>query len=337
MELRIQKEQRDMLLQTSWTVLRPDARELMCRFLDEELYIRTSNKVFRDWRGLVQLANMNNNEMLPREMTSPTKHFLTFLTDNQEMVNWSLWDLLQNLEAIDRHDVIEKMFENRTNSSISILLEDGYHAQKIFDTIVLSAKEDSDFAADLIRRMSECNLTSYHYNQKIAEQPYSMVTNKVKPCHMVKHDVASILSNQGCQKVIAIFSPEFLKSDAYYFLLNDVYGQFGGHGLDIIPIIWRKCEIENLNFRYLASIKYTVEEVNNFYERLFCKTLGVNEEVLTKKLTEFCFLDDEPTVTITRTTDSVVNHKTESPKVPLRDKIVTRLKCVMEKLFKTEK
>merc|ERR1712202_124989 len=107
----------------------------MCRFLDEELYIRTSNKVFRDWRGLVQLANMNNNEMLPREMTSPTKHFLTFLTDNQEMVNWSLWDLLQNLEAIDRHDVIEKMFENRTNSSISILLEDGYHAQKIFDTI----------------------------------------------------------------------------------------------------------------------------------------------------------------------------------------------------------
>ena len=302
MPLGIQQGHRDTLAQTSWKDLRPDVLELLCQLLDEEQHIRTTNKVFRDWRGLWQKTKLNNNDSLPTETASPTKQLLAYLEEKRKQ--FTVMDLLENLEEMDRHDIIEKLFEKRPNSLNLMILEDSDFAQESHNTMIISAEQDNDFVEDLIRRLKDCNLSCYSYQNGIQKQVFDSVKNEVKPCQMVKHDITSILSNQRCKKIIVVFSPEFLNNSAYYFLLNDVYDQFNRE-CTIIPIIWKHCEIANYNLKFLSKIVYSTEGGTNFYERLLVTTLGVKAEDLTEENKKVYFMADADA--ISSTAEEVIN------------------------------
>ena len=291
----LSKEDQDKFSQTSWEELRPDTIEVICQHLDQKKLFPTTNRVFRDFRGLFQKIKLNNTEEdillnIRLGTTSPTKFLFTYMRERE--IELTVLELLQNFEEMDRNDLIDKLVcETRSQSSISdakedktVIKEDCDLAKEEYDAIVVSAGEDDAFVKDLLRRMSSCNLNAYSYTEKIEknEGVFHEVRNEVTAHEMIKYDVRSILSNKRCKNVIGIFSPEFLKHSAYYFLLNDVLEKFCGV-CKIIPIIWKDCDITNYNLRYLAKLRYTTTNALegsgggfNFYERLFVTTLGAS-------------------------------------------------------------
>ena len=103
----------------------------------------------------------------------------------------------------------------------------------------------------------------------------------------VEHAASSDIIQERCKKVIAIFSPSFLKSRENEFLTN--FAQYIGIQTGqyiIIPVILKDCKIPS-QFQLLAKLKYEPQKkIVNFWERLLCKTLGVSEP-LRKDLKEY--------------------------------------------------
>merc|ERR1712096_342694 len=84
----------------SWEILRPDAREVLCRFLNQEHIFATKNKVKRDYRGLIQLIKINNDAIVPqlRDASNPTERFFTFMSKNR--IQLSIGNLIDNLNRM---------------------------------------------------------------------------------------------------------------------------------------------------------------------------------------------------------------------------------------------
>jgi len=284
----------------SWEILRPDTREVLCRFLNEEHIFTTKNKVKRDYRGLIQLIKINNDAIVPqlRDASNPTERFFTFMSKNR--IQLSIGNLIDNLNRMDRQDVIEKLFAKRPNASQPMMLEDCNFAQHPNNVIIMcSGDQDAiEFSTDLAERSKACNLQPYIYQKKMKEEPFREVKDKVIAYDMVIHDVQSMLLNDRCKSVIVIYTPTFSSSDAYAFLKEELYKKFscydGNRCLDgkIVPVIYRECEITDVDFKFLGAIKYQLDGECNFYERLLCTTFGVNKEELTQDLTEYRFLGD---------------------------------------------
>ena len=99
--------------------------------------------------------------------------------------------------------------------------------------------------------------------------------------------------------MVAIFSPAFLNSQAYYFLVGDICELRNQLHRDciIVPVIWKKCELTNHNFLYVSKIPYTRNGITNFYGRLLCKTLGAKQELLSEEIKKYHFLDEDDTTT----------------------------------------
>ena len=100
----------------------------------------------------------------------------------------------------------------------------------------------------------------------------------------VEHAASSDIIQERCKKVIAIFSPSFLKSRENEFLSN--FAQYVGIQTGqyiIIPVILKDCVIPS-QFNLLSKLKYEPQKkIVNFWDRLLCKTLGVPAQ----KLKEF--------------------------------------------------
>ena len=309
----LSKEDKDNFAQTSWEELRPDIIEVICQHLDQKKLFPTTDRVFRDFRGLFQKIKLNNTEddilrNIRLGTTSPTKLLFTYMTEKE--IELTVLELLENFEEMDRNDLIDKLLcETRSKSSISgvkedknMVKEDCDLAKEEYDAIVVSAGEDDAFVDDLIRRMSSCKLNAYSYNEKLQKQGgiFHEVRNEVTTHEMIKHDVRSILLKKRCKNVIAIFSPKFLSHSAYYFLLNDVLEKFCGV-CKIIPIVWKECDIMNHNLKYLAKLRYTTSNPCggsgggfNFYERLFVTTLGASvPEDMKQEMRKYTFGVDE--------------------------------------------
>ena len=100
----------------------------------------------------------------------------------------------------------------------------------------------------------------------------------------VEHAASSDIIQERCKKVVAIFSPSFLKSRENEFLSN--FAQYVGIQTGqyiIIPVILKDCIIPS-QFNLLSKLKYEPQKkIVNFWDRLLCKTLGVPGQ----KLKEF--------------------------------------------------
>jgi hypothetical protein len=204
---------------------------------------------------------------------------------NEKKKKLNVFELLKIFEEMDRVDIIDELYKFRPGSSDPLILEDCEMAKKHYDSIIISTESDNEFTEDLLRRISKLSLNTYCYSQRLNDKVVAGTEHQVQICQLVKHDVLSILSSGRCLNVMAIFSPEFLNDGAYYFLLNDIIGYCNGK-CNILPLIWRKCDIGNSQIRALSKLAYSTSTVNNFYVTLF-KTLGVPEEDVTEEDKEY--------------------------------------------------
>ena len=279
----IPHKDKKILVSANCTELRPDTLQMICQRLDYRQCLLTESKIYRDHRGLRQLIKLNNDDKLPNSKSSPTKDVFTYINEKKKKLN--LFELLKIFEEMDRVDIIDELYKFRPGSSKPTVLEDCEMATKSYDSIIISTESDNEFTDDLIRRKSKRSLNTYCYSQRLNDKVVAGTEHQVQICQLVKHDVLSILSSGRCLNVIAIFSPEFLNDGAYYFLLNDIIGYFNDK-CNIIPLIWKKCNIENLQIKALSKLAYSTSTLNNFYVTLF-KTLCVPEEDLTEEDREY--------------------------------------------------
>ena len=279
----IPQKDKKILVSANITELRPDTLQIICQRLDHKQCLLSESKIYRDHRGLRQLIKLNNDDELPNSKSSPTKDVFTYMNEKKKKLN--VFELLKIFEEMDRVDIIDELYKFRPGSSKPIILEDCEMATQYYNSIIISTESDNEFTEDVIRRMSKLGLNTYCYSQRLNDKVVAGTEHQVQICQLLKYDVLSILSSGRCSNVMAIFSPEFLNDGAYYFLLNDIIGYFKDK-CNIIPLIWRKCNIENLQIKSLSKLAYSTSTLNNFYDTLF-KTLGVPEEDVTEEDREY--------------------------------------------------
>ena len=279
----IPQKDKKILVNVNCTVLRPDTLQIICQRLDHKQYLLSESKIYRDHRGLRQLIKLNNDDKLPNSKSSPTKDVFTYIKEKKKKLN--LFELLKIFKEMDRVDIIDELYKFRPGSSNPLILEDCEMATQYYNSIIISTESDNEFTEDVIRRMSKLSLNTYFYSQRLNDKVVAGTEHQVQNCQLVKHDVLSILSSGRCSNVMAVFSPEFLNDGAYYFLLNDIIGYFNDK-CNIIPLIWRKCDIGNLQIRALSKLAYSTSTLDNFYVKLF-KTLGVTEGDVTEEDREY--------------------------------------------------
>ncbi|CAG7726742.1 unnamed protein product, partial [Allacma fusca] len=219
------------------TFLRPSTIQLLCTLLNPIKIIPNENGLLRDWRGLAELSGITSEKIIYFESKeNPTSEFLKHWM-KEEGKTRSINDLRAFLAVIDRYDACDDcspMFENdikfywsldettRNKSSISYndktasvdhdVLTIGDTQSETparYDAFILYAEEDSDFAMQIVEKMED------EYNLKICVKDRDLLGGS-----MFEHEIIGRIIEERCNRLLAIFSPHFLKSQANQFLVS---------------------------------------------------------------------------------------------------------------------
>ncbi|CAK1582340.1 unnamed protein product [Parnassius mnemosyne] len=249
----------------SW--LTNESRNLLSYLLNTRKILPsdTPEKLPRDWRGLASLVNISTeiatsiNEY--PDKTAKVLEIWMKLNQNTAKVGY----LMQFLQHLDRYDIyddcielyrqgklIARPNENHGNPSLEapeddrlITYDDKLSGEpQFYHAYVLYAREDKEFVDELLRRMRADGL-------KLCTE------DDLLPGHATQYAPVSRLISERCQRIILVYSPEFLNSPANSFYTD--YAQAVGiekKQLKIIPLMYRDCQLP-MQLTYYHKLYYS--------------------------------------------------------------------------------
>ncbi|XP_055374442.1 myeloid differentiation primary response protein MyD88 [Condylostylus longicornis] len=242
------------------SALRQKARNILSLSLNRMKIIPSENKLLRDWRGVADLAGLRSVYGQSIQMHSdPMEKLLQIWCSKDNEETASVDNLIKFLVEIDRWDVLSDINEilvedaryYKSNASKNmkavkplqssdenvLTVDDVYNAQKNlgpqhYDAFVLFDNSDEDFVTELIKRMEDQGF-------KLCVKDRDLIGGV-----SFEHEAVMRLISDRCNRLIVIYSPEFLKSNANKYLVN--YAQSLGieNGQrKILPCLYKYCDL----------------------------------------------------------------------------------------------
>ncbi|KAJ8725358.1 hypothetical protein PYW08_003541 [Mythimna loreyi] len=252
-------------------------RELLSCLLDTPKIIPNDgpDRLPRDWRGLAYLVNVSSEKALyislrPQKTTEVLEIW-------QKDPTATVGQLLSHLEHLDRYDVYDDLYDdlkeaitrgellmNRQNQiainnnninhsndkdkvTSSITYDDEPGFEQHYDAFVLYAKEDKKFVDELLTRMTAAGF------QLCTE-------DRLQAGHMTPYAPIAQLISERCKRIILVYSPEFLSSQANTFYRD--YAQavsIESRYHKIIPIMYRECQLPS-HLAFYHKLYYNEDE-----------------------------------------------------------------------------
>jgi len=272
--------------------LRPSTITFLSTMLNPLKIIPTESGLARDWRGLAELGGVTA-EMITyfESKPNPTSDLLRHLTDpnNPGSPAKTVNDLRAFLGVIDRFDVSDdasplldsdiKFYNSRLRLSTAdksqlpdpsserelltyddtVRLNEGKSPSR-YDAFILYSEEEEDreFAMSVVEKMET------EYNLKMCFKERDLM-----PGVMFEHEVIGRVIEERCNRLLIIFSPSFLESQANQFLVS--YTQalaLETRQRKIIPVMYKRCALPP-SVRYSFCLNFNRSgKLWNFWDRL---------------------------------------------------------------------
>lgn len=251
--------------------------QLLAVLLNKKKIFKSEDGYYRDWRGLFQAIHLENHYIAEVEAHSnPSQRIFDLwrTSASKEGKVPSLLDLQNILGIIDRWDIVDdsdKLFRedaeqylaekqrvliptsaqqpveteqltsnNQQVADDEIITKDDtiYHKQ-IYDAFVLFADKDIEFASKIIHKMEERNL-------KLCLKDRDVLAGI-----SFEHNVLVKLISERCNRLIVVFSEEFLKSPLNEFVVTYAQAmQIEQKQRKILPCVLKRIELP-------PALKYT--------------------------------------------------------------------------------
>ncbi|KPJ00192.1 PREDICTED: myeloid differentiation primary response protein MyD88-A [Papilio xuthus] len=263
----------------SW--LTNESRNLLSNLLNSTKVLPSDGpeKLPRYWRGLASLANISAEVAANVELQSDrtAKVLEIWMSDNPKTAYVGF--LLEYLQRLDRYDVFDDCIEllrhgrligrpndNPLRLSMEVPDDDSlityedrmYGEPQYYHAYVVYAQEDKDFVDHLLARMRA--------------QGFRLCTEEdLLPGHSTQYAPVSRLISERCQRIILVYSPDFLKCNANSYYTN--YAQavaIERKQLKIIPLVYRPCQLP-MQLTYYHKLYYPSQHLKppyDFWQRL---------------------------------------------------------------------
>ncbi|XP_053213157.1 myeloid differentiation primary response protein MyD88-like [Panonychus citri] len=241
--------------------LRMKSRTLLSKCLNAIQIIPAESGLPRDYRGIADLFGLDNPLVSTIERSEdPVKMILENVEKELKLdqltgqkTPYSINDLIEHLESIERFDVIDdcqeffiedgKFFVNKMNKlsckgiksdSLSIFENRDSNEEDVhYDAYVCYADEDLDFVTFL---------SEYLESQQIGLRLF--IRDRDLLLGTMRYDAYTKLIEKRCNYVIIILTPDFVESEeCKYQTLFATDLAIQERERKLIPIIWRPCNI----------------------------------------------------------------------------------------------
>ncbi|VVC98613.1 unnamed protein product [Leptidea sinapis] len=258
----------------------------------------------RDWRGLASLINITTEVAAgvksQADQTGKVLEIWIGRCDGTATVG----RLLEILQIIDRYDIYDDITELASNNLLVVRQSDlghnnqvmvqqptedsliTFHDKKLgvpqhYHAYVLYAKEDRGFVEELLTRMKD--------------NGFKMCTEEdLLPGHATRFAPVSKLISERCQRIILVYSPDFLRSPANTFFMNLAQADaIEKKQIKIIPLMYRQCMLP-MHLTYYHNLYYSPPGQKAPYE-------------FWTKLVQSLEIVDLPRITNSQTTHSTMN------------------------------
>lgn len=253
------------------------SRDKLSNYLDRRMHLKTSNGLFRDWRGIWYLSGLivENEAKLESNQTCQLINLL-----EEQQPDLTMGAFVKMLREIDRHDVVADTlpllehdaaeFKKKLLPQQITILDAKFAEQDLpfqqYDGFILYVDEDADFAAKILEEMKVIpdQVQDSKRFKLCCQQDFLPGVN------FESEAVREFLSLR-CDRLIVIFSPDFLDSNLYTFLLD--LAQNLGLEKDvrkIIPCFHKWCQLPEI-FHHIKSIDYERSKKfgsSNFWDKL---------------------------------------------------------------------
>ncbi|XP_039432233.1 myeloid differentiation primary response protein MyD88 [Culex pipiens pallens] len=276
------------------SVLRQATFKLLAVLLNKKKIFKSEDGYYRDWRGLFQAIPLENHYIAEVEADAdPCKKIFELwkIKATKEGKAPSLLELQNILGIIDRWDVVDdsnKLFredaeqylaeKQRVHLPISanqlieteqlsnnqqvadddiITKDDTIYKKQIYDAFVLFADADIEFASKIVHKMEERNL-------KLCLKDRDVLAGI-----SFEHNVLVKLISERCNRLIVVFSKEFLKSPLNEFVVTYAQAmQIEQKLRKILPCVYERIELPPA-LKYTTILDYKrSEHLFNYWDKL---------------------------------------------------------------------
>ncbi|XP_046745118.1 myeloid differentiation primary response protein MyD88 isoform X2 [Diprion similis] len=243
------------------------------------------NGLLRDWRGLAELAGLGGVD-LPNLSSKPDPcgYILSIMQEKSEGLMLTAFQAL--LEKLERWDVIDdtvalmekdaeiyKQHSQRTSTSANAIdnrveeqiityddlwrVPQGLGKQK-YDAFLLFVEEDINFVNEVCEKLED------EFNLKLCRKDRDFIVGLP-----FEHNAIMKLISERCNRLIAILSPNFVRSSVTEFFINFTQAQaIETRARKIIPCFYERCEVP-VQLRYYHILDFKIQSKNfNFWEKL---------------------------------------------------------------------
>ncbi|XP_046482610.1 myeloid differentiation primary response protein MyD88-like isoform X1 [Neodiprion pinetum] len=260
-------------------------KESISSLLNPTKCLPADNGLLRDWRGLAELAVFDSVD-LPNlsSKSDPCGYILSIIQKKSQGLMFATFQAL--LEKLERWDVIDdtaalmerdaqiyKQCSQRTLTSANAI--DNHVEEQIityddlwrvpqglgkqqYDAFLLFAEEDINFVDEL------CEKLEYTYELKLCRKDRDFIVGLP-----FEHSAIMKLISERCNRLIAILSPNFVRSSVTEFFVNFTQAQaIETRARKIIPCFYKRCEVP-VQLRYYHILDFNIQSKNfNFWEKL---------------------------------------------------------------------
>lgn len=275
------------------SALRQRTFQLLTVLLNKKKIFKSEDGYHRDWRGLFQAIHLENHYIEEVEAhTNPSQRIFELwkISAAKESKVPSLLELQNILGIIDRWDIVDdsnKLFREdaeqylsekqkrgliSTNQSIEtenlasnqqiadydiITKDDTLYHKQIYDAFVMFADADIEFASKIVHKMEERNLK------------LCLMDRDVLAGISFEHKVLVKLISERCNRLIVVFSKEFLQSPFNEFVVTYAQAMQIEHKLrKILPCVYERIELPPA-LKYTTILDYKrSEHLFNYWDKL---------------------------------------------------------------------
>lgn len=268
--------------------------QLLAVLLNKKKIFKSEDGYYRDWRGLFQAIHLENHFIAEVEAhANPSQRIFELWRSSasKEGKVPSLLDLQNILGIIDRWDIVddsdklfredaeqylaekqrvqiptsaqqpaetEQLSSNQQVADDDIITKDDtiYHKQT-YDAFVLFADKDIEFASKIIHKMEERNL-------KLCLKDRDVLAGI-----SFEHNVLVKLISERCNRLIVVFSKEFLKSPLNEFVVTYAQAmQIEQKQRKILPCVAERIELPPA-LKYTTILDYErSKHLFNYWDKL---------------------------------------------------------------------
>uniref|UniRef100_A0A1Q3F6C9 Putative myd88 n=1 Tax=Culex tarsalis TaxID=7177 RepID=A0A1Q3F6C9_CULTA len=276
------------------SALRQRTFQLLAVLLNKKKIFKSEDGYYRDWRGLLQAIDLENHYFAEIEADkNPSQRIFELwkISATQKKKVPSLLELQNILGIIDRWDIVddsnklfredaelylaekhrvqiptsanqpketEQLISNQQVADDDIITKDDtiYHKQ-IYDAFVLFADADIEFASKIVHKMEEKNL-------KLCLKDRDVLAGI-----SFEHNVLVKLISERCNRLVVVFSKEFLKSPLNEFVVTYAQAmQIEQKQRKILPCVYERIELPTA-LKYTTILDYKrSEHLFNYWDKL---------------------------------------------------------------------